>query len=245
MPTSPNSLKYEFIGTITVVFCGLAFVAIGGNEFRPYMEGLAYFISLVILHPDLVFVVGHFNPAVTVGRMITVYFTAPKWKGLTHYLPIFLVQFLGGFTGAFLVWALTGTRTYKGLGLPLLGVDFSPENGLCTEVIFSTLLIFIHLELETLRFYFKSEFGSIRIVKALILWFATTAFVFVAGHVSGANLNPFRFLGGALIVEDFGENWKLYLFAPFIGSLIASAGVVFQVRLIEAYRIKPSRLHLD
>lgn len=222
---------YEFIGSTVVVLAGLAVVAVtGGNvAAHAFVEGFIWFVALAVF---LLFGAGHFNPAITLVKMVLVYFlpgngTRFRW----HYVGYILVQYAGAFVAALLVWALTGDRTFTGLGMPVLGAGFSVGNGIASELIFSTFIIWLYCETALLVYLYKSgrEFMP-HFLRALIIGFSIVAFTFVAHPVSGANFNPFRFLGPALLAFDLGTNGHIYIWPPLLGALLAGVALWIQLR---------------
>ena len=237
-----KSVICEVLGTAFVVFIGLSSVAVNGNiaVAHAFGEGFGYFFSLLMF---ILFGSGHFNPAVTLVKIAMVFFSTDNdtrtfpW----YYLIFFVAQYVGSLIGALLVWAITADRTFTGLGMPVLGGGVTVGTGFVTEIILTTILVFVYCMTEVIIHKFGSDKANGKefiphFVRALAISFAIIALIFTGHTISGANLNPFRFLGPATIAVDAGPNFGVYVWPPFIGAIIAFALVYLLMWLAGALR---------
>lgn len=200
----------ELVGTF-----GLLVAATGSIVFDGRMNftlGLAFiagmhFIGLFIL----VFVFGkysmaHFNPAVTIGFVISGYL---KPRLIPLY---FAAQIIGAVSGSLFVkyaignFAKLGLNTYAHeYSLPIVfGIEVA-----ATIFLMGGILLIIN---------FKKNNAAI--VSAVVGGIVALD-VFFFGPISGASMNPIRSLAPALTTGILDDLW-LYWAAPFIGSIIPS-----------------------
>lgn len=234
---------YEFIGSTVVVFVGLGSVAVlGGPISHAFAEGFVYWATLSLF---LAFGAGHFNPAITLVKAVLVWFMPTKNGGRFrwYYAGFIIAQFLGAFAASLLVWAITGDRTFSGLGMPVLGPGKTAGNGVWSELIFPTMIIFIYCVTMMMMASQNMQAEMNFYTRANIIGIAIVAFTLVGHLVSGANFNPFRFLGPALLAWDFGPNGHIYIWPPFIGSIIAGVaiGVMIYYRSRNRSKKTPSK----
>lgn len=143
----------------------------------------------------------HFNPAVTVGFLITRH--TPR-----RLFPLYLgAEIIGAILGSLFVKYVLGTEANLGANAPdyhypiplIIGVEV-----LATALLMSVILLVVHNK------GFRG-FGSIMIGCMIGLD------IFFLAFVSGASMNPARSLAPALVSGYVNDLW-LYLTATFVGS---------------------------
>ena len=147
----------------------------------------------------------HFNPAVTVGFMITKHITKTQ---LIYY---FTAEILGALLGSLFVKYFIGTQANLGANAPNYAYPLPVIFGI--EILASALLMAVVL----IVVYTKGlkGFGGIVIGSMVGLD------IFFLAFISGASMNPARSLAPALMSGVLSNLW-LYWSATFIGtSLIA------------------------
>ena len=149
----------------------------------------------------------HFNPAVTVGFMITKHITKIE---LAYY---FTAEIVGALLASLFVKYAIGTQANLGANAP--NYTFPIQAIFLVEVLASALLMAVILTVV----YTKGLRGFSGIAIGGIVGLD----IFFLSFVSGASMNPARSLAPALLSGVIGDLW-LYWSATFIGtSLVAFA----------------------
>jgi aquaporin Z len=150
----------------------------------------------------------HFNPAVTVGCLITKHLERKK-ELLIVYL---LAEIIGGILASIFIFSVMGNEANLGANAPNY-IDFPIYVIVEIEIIASALLMLVIL----IVVYTKGakKFGGIAIGAIVGLD------IFVFGLISGASMNRARSLAPAIVTGYYIDLW-LYLTAPFIGTSIVA-----------------------
>ena len=199
----------EVIGTFVVVVFATGSVVLdaklGGTLGIPFIA-FAPFVGVAIC----VYLFGkismaHFNPAVTIGFLITQHL---RKNQLLYYLG---AEVIGALFGSLFVKYVIGTEANLGANAPNYNFPLPIIFGI--EVLASALLmavIFAVVHTKGLRGFSGIAIGGI--VGLDIFFFA---------FISGSSMNPARSLAPALLSGSIGDLW-LYWSATFIGtSLVA------------------------
>ena len=202
----------ELIGTfIVIVF------ATGSVVLDTKLNG-ALGLPFIAIAPAIAVAVGiylfgkismaHFNPAVTVGFLITNHIERKKGL-LMVYL---LAEIIGGILASIFIFSIIGNEANLGANAPNY-IDFPIYVIVGSEILASALLMLVILIVA----YTKGakKFGGIAIGAIVGLD------IFVFGLISGASMNPARSLAPAIVSGYYIELW-LYLTAPFIGTSIVA-----------------------
>jgi glycerol uptake facilitator-like aquaporin len=128
----------EFIGTFALIFIGAGAVLSAGPLAEPGLVGVALANGVVIA--VMVSAVGHisgghFNPAITLGFLVTGRL-APALAGI-----YWLAQFAGAVAAAALLRWIFPANQEGNLGAPALGPGFSSSVGLLVEAILTFFLV--------------------------------------------------------------------------------------------------------
>ena len=204
-----NQRKFvaEIIGTFIVVILATGSVVIDtkfdGALGIPFIA-LAPFIGVAIA----VYLFGkismaHFNPAVTVGFLITRHITK------FHLLYYFAAEIIGAFLASLFVKYAIGTEAYLGANVPNYAFPLPLIFGV--EILASALLMAVILVVV----YTKGLKGFSGIVIGGIVGLD----IFFLAFISGASMNPARSLAPALFSGVLANLW-LYWSATFIGTSI-------------------------
>ena len=204
---TPNQKKFvaEVIGTFIVVVFATGAVVLDSK-----MHGVLG-ISFIAFAPFVgiaiaVYMFGkismaHFNPAVTIGFLITKHITKIQ---LAYYL---CAEIIGALLGSLFVKYAIGFNANLGANAP--NYSFSVPIVFGIEVLASALLmavIFMVVYTKGLR-----GFGGIAIGGIVGLD------IFFLAFISGASMNPARSLAPALLSGVLGNLW-LYWSATFVGT---------------------------
>jgi glycerol uptake facilitator protein len=228
--TTDRKLAAEFIGTAALVIGGpgtaaATFVLLNGAADSPtayafdmsHLGIISFAFMFVIL--AIIYSIGHIsgchiNPAVTLTLAAT---KKMDWKDVPGYM---VAQFLGATAGAFAIWGILGD---PGLDAGLGVLSYTPGNAdhaFFAELIGTFLLVFV-------------VFGTAVDGRATPGWYGLAipsivfAVITVAAPVTGAALNPARYIGpmiGAAALGKEGLLWEqvpLYFIATALGALIA------------------------
>lgn len=147
----------------------------------------------------------HFNPAVTLGFLITKHITK------NQLLLYFIAEIIGALLGSFFVKYTVGNDASLGTNYPNYSYPLALIFGieiLATALLMMVILIVVHT--KGLR-----GFGGIAIGGMVGLD------IFFLSFISGASMNPARSLAPALISGTWSSLW-LYWTATFIGTTIIS-----------------------
>jgi len=150
----------------------------------------------------------HFNPAVTVGFLITKHLE--RKKGLL--LVYLLAEIVGAILASFFIFSLMGNHVNLGANAPNY-VDYPIHVIVGIEIFASALLMLVILTVVHTRG--AKRFGAIAIGAIVGLD------IFLFGLISGASMNPARSLAPAIVSGYYIDLW-LYLTGPFIGTSIVA-----------------------
>lgn len=209
LTTTQKKFLAEVIGTFIVVLCatgsvvfdaklggilGIAFIA-----FAPFV-GIA--VSVYLFGKTSM---AHFNPAVTIGYLITRHL--PR-----NLLAVYIgAEIVGALLASVCVKYLIGTEANLGANLPnyifplplILGIEIL-ASALLMAVIYTVVLT------KGLKGFSGIAIGGI-----------VGLDIFFFGLISGASMNPARSLAPALLSGSFGDLW-LYFSAPFVGTVMVT-----------------------
>jgi MIP family channel proteins len=200
------ALAAEALGTGVLVLAtagaGSAFGAIGGSVGGAQVAlapGLTFFVLALLFLP----VSGaHFNPAVTLGLVLSG--RLPRRK----LIPYAVAQLAGALAAGLVLRVL--------LRSTVLGISTTQMPGLAAlllEALLTFWLVWVYLAL--------GDDKQSQAVTAAALGATVAAAILWAGPLSGACMNPARSLGPALAALDFSDLW-IYLIGPFLGAAAAA-----------------------
>ncbi|MCC6314742.1 MAG: aquaporin, partial [Thermomicrobiales bacterium] len=208
-----NEAIVEFLGTFALIFFGVGAIILtqGGNIVAIALaHGLA--IGLMIMAVGHISG-GHFNPAVSIAMVAT-------GRMEVFRAGVYIVaQIVGGVAAAgalTLVFPDLGNfgRNNIGInnGVPMVGDGMSVGNALVMEIILTFFLMFV-------IFGMAVDWRSPKAIAGLVIGLTITLDILAGGVVSGALMNPARFLGPAIVQQDFTNFW-IWIVGPIVGALI-------------------------
>ncbi|HMK32745.1 MAG TPA: aquaporin [Nitrosopumilaceae archaeon] len=209
LPSYQKRFFAELIGTFVVVVFASGSVVLDTKYvgvFGLWFVALAPAVAVAIM----VYVFGnismaHFNPAVTVGFLVTKHM--PK-----NLLPIYFgAEIIGALLGSLFVKYLIGTEANLGANAPnyqfpiplIIGVEV-----LATALLMAVILTVVHT--KGLRGFSGIAIGSMIGLD-----------IFFLSFISGASMNPARSLAPAIFSGYLNDLW-LYWTATFVGSSIVA-----------------------
>ena len=213
-----KALFAEFIGTFALIFVGVGSIAtnyiIRGENIRTTVDltsiALAHGFTIAVMVTATAAVSGgHLNPAVTFGAWLT------KKIDLKDAFGYVIVQCLGAIFAASLLKLAIPLDTLQAvnLGTPSLGEGETPFMGLILESILTFFLVFV-------VFGTAVDFRAPK-VGGLFIGLTVALDILVGGPLTGAAMNPARYLGPALVNGDLNYFW-LYWIGPLAGGAVAA-----------------------
>ena len=203
----------EIIGTFILVVFATGSIVIDGknnNEFGISFIALLHFIGLAIaVYAFAKISMANFNPAVTIGFMIT------RHIKKNQFITYFVAQIIGAIAGSIFVKHILGN--YGNLGTNIPNYDYSIPVIFGTEVLATALLmgvILIVVHTKGLK-----GFGGVAIAGIVAID------VLLFANISAASMNPIRSLAPALVSNILGDLW-IFWSAPFLGSAIM--GIIYR-----------------
>lgn len=202
----------EVIGTFALVLVGGASIMLARDTVNSgglVEVALAHGLILAVMVSAFMRISGHFNPAVTIGFLVTRRIE-PTMAGV--YI---IAQILGAILGAYLLkftFPFTLFEVTHGGG-QALALQVSGAQGFALETVATFFLML-------------AVFGTIVDPKApriggLGVGFVVAADILAIGPLTGASMNPARSFGPA-VASGFFEAQLLYWAAPILGAVIGA-----------------------
>jgi len=215
----------ELIGTAMLTFTvGCSGLTQSGSPSTKEFGGLSIGFSLIVL----VFLGGHisgghYNPAVTMGVLLTMRSKISPSKAVGYIL----VQLLGSLLGAALVNVCTG----GGLFGPQVGDGYSLINGIVSEIIATFLLVSVVLNVATTQAQENNSFFG------LAIGLTVACMAIAVGGISGGAFNPAVGTGPHILrwmVNGSGyKSFWIYWVGPLLGAALAA--LLFRVTNVPEY----------
>ena len=213
LTSSQKRFAAEVIGTFIVVVLATGSVVIDakfGGRLGVQFIAFAPFVGVAVG----VYLFGkvsmaHFNPAVTLGFLITGHVT--KFQLLQY----FAAQVTGALLASLFVMSLIGSEASLGANAPDYSYPLPLVFGI--EILATAMLMAV--------IYLVVYTKGLRGLDGLVIGGMVGLDIFFLAFISGASMNPARSLAPALFSGNLGNLW-LYWTATFIGS----SAVAFLVR---------------
>ena len=216
----------EFVGTFALIFVGAGCVAYAtlADATCAFANGLviAVMVSAVGLISG-----GHFNPAVTLGFLVT--------RRIAPLLAVvyWVVQFGGAALAALLLkWVLpssvesqsrTSARRRSAAGI-------SSGKGVVIEAVLTFFLVWVVFATAV------DPRGTFKQIAGLAIGFTITFDVLMAYGLTGGAMNPARAFGPQLVGNHWSHFWVWYV-GPFAGAVIAAS--VYELLYLRPERPEP------
>ena len=203
----------EVIGTFIVVVLATGSVVIdakSGGRLGIQFIAFAPFVGVAIgVYLFGKISMAHFNPAVTLGFLITGHITK------LQLLQYFAAEITGALLASLFVMSLIGTEASLGANAPDYSYPLPLVFGI--EILATAMLMAV--------IYLVVYTKGLRGLDGLVIGAMVGLDIFFLAFISGASMNPARSLAPALFSGILGNLW-LYWTATFIGS----SAVAFVVR---------------
>jgi MIP family channel proteins len=204
----------EFIGTFTLVFIGAGSILAAGEIHDPSLIGIALAHGLAI--GVMVSAVGHisgghFNPAVTLGFLVTRRIE-PVLAGV-----YWLAQFAAAVVASLLLWWVFPNDLVDAgnLGVPALSSAVSSGAGVAVEAILTFLLVWVIFATAA------DPRGTFKAIAGLAIGLTISLDILMGGPLTGAAMNPARAFGPQLVHNAWSDGWIWYV-GPAIGGAAAA-----------------------
>jgi MIP family channel proteins len=211
----------EFIGTFALIFVGAGSIGFA----RTLTDiALAHGLVIAVFVSALGFISGgHFNPAVTLGFVVTRRITLPL-AGL-----YWIVQLGAAVLAALLLkWVLPNSvETQSSLGAPLLGGGISSGAAVVVEAVLTFFLVFVVFATAV------DPRGAFKQIAGLAIGFTIALDILMGGVLTGAAMNPARAFGPQLVGNHWSHFWVWYI-GPLAGGVIAAS-------IYELLYLRPAR----
>src|SRR5436190_22857854 len=214
----------EFVGTFALIFVGAGTILTLGMSlnfarFPATVAPLFTLVAIAFAHGLVIAVMasavghisgGHFNPAVTLGFLIT--------RRLAPVLG--LVYWFAPISGAVLASLLlrwlynAATRNSVELGAPALS-DVSQWQGFVIELILTFFLVWVIFATAA------DPGGAFKSIAGLAIGLTITLDILMGGPLTGAAMNPARAFGPELVQNHWDNAWVWYA-GPFVGGAIGA-----------------------
>ena len=226
MSSSRAALIAEAIGTFLFFFVGAGSVVLGdylvaNGGTSPGLLGvaLAHGLALAVLVSALGPVSGgHFNPAVTLA--VWIMGKISPMQAATYVVAQLVGALAAGFT---LKAVFADTWHASNIGSPALGPGITPLLGIGIEAVLTALLVFVVI--GTAVDHRAPKIGG------LAIGLAVAADILMGGPLTGAAMNPARWLGPAVAAGAYAD-WYVWWIGPAIGAAIAA--LTYRYTLAEA-----------
>jgi aquaporin TIP len=202
----------EFVGTFALVFVAAgAVLAAGPSAGAGNLEiALAYGLVVGVMVSALAHISGgHFNPAVTLGMLLT------RRLSVVLGLVYWVVQLGGAVLAALLLKWIFPSAQEATLGAPTLGPGIEVGAGLVVEAVLTFFLVWVVFATMV------DPRGSYTAIAGLAVGFVIAFDTLMGGPLTGAMMNPARAFGPQLVANVWDDFWIWYV-GPLAGGAIAA-----------------------
>ena len=216
----------EFVGTFALIYVGVLVLVGGfGAAVGTDLVAIAFAHGLtiaVMASATMSISGGQLNPAVTIG-LLAVRKVTPAQAGVN-----ILAQLLGGLVGGYLALASLGGADIT-RGVPDLGAGVSMGQAILIEAVLTFFLMFVIMGTAV-----DQRFGAR--IGGLAIGLTVALDIMAGGPLTGAAMNPARWLGAAIPAGHFA-NALVYFIGPILGAV--AAALLYQHALLDEPRPHP------
>jgi aquaporin Z len=199
----------ELVGTFTLIFVGMGSIMFASNSGLVGVA-LAHGLAIAVMVSAVGHISGgHFNPAVTLGFLVT--------RRIAPTLAVFywVAQIAGAVLGALAVRLAFPPEAQLDNGVPVLNDAVTSWEGLLLEGLLTFFLVWVVFATAA------DPGGTFKSIAGLAIGFTITMDILVGGPLTGAAMNPARALGPE-IVQNVWDDWWIYIVGPGLGAAVAA-----------------------
>jgi aquaporin Z len=199
----------EFVGTFALIFVGMAAIAVSGQSGLVGVA-LAHGLVIAVMASAVGHISGgHFNPAVTLGFLVT--------RRIVPSLAVvyWIAQLAGATAGALALRGLFPSEANLDNGVPVVNDVMSVGAAVGLEAILTFFLVWVIFATAA------DPGGTFKSIAGLAIGLTITLDILAAGPLTGAAMNPARALGPEL-VQNVWDDWWVYLVGPSLGAVVAA-----------------------
>lgn len=218
IPIKP--LVAEFIGTFTLIFIGIGAIAadhLSGGKLGITGIALAHGLAIAVMVSATAAISGgQLNPAVSISLWIV------KKMTLSQTVAYVMAQCLGAICAAFLIKQAVPAAALMAInmGTPSVGPDITVNMALLTEIVLTFFLVFV--------VYGTAIDARAPKLGGLFIGLTVVLDILMGGPISGAAMNPARYIGPALLGGGL-ENCWIYWVGPICGGGLAALVYRYQL----------------
>ena len=199
----------ELVGTFALVFAGVgSIVFTQGSDLLAV--AFAHGLTIAIMASAVGHISGgHFNPAVTLGFVVT--------RRIVPVVAVVyvLAQLSGAVLGALALRALFPSVANLDAGAPVLSPTIDSAAGVGIEALLTFFLVWVIFATAV------DEGGAFKSIAGLAIGLTITIDILAAGPLTGAAMNPARAFGPEL-VQGIWDDWWVYWIGPIAGGAVAA-----------------------
>ena len=199
----------ELVGTFALIFVGMGSIVFVQSSGLVGVA-LAHGLTIAIMASAVGHISGgHFNPAVTLGFVVTRRI-APSLAAV-----YWLAQLAGGVLGALALRALFPGEANLDQGVPVVNETIGAGAGVALEALLTFFLVWVIFATAV------DPGGAFKSIAGLAIGLTITIDILAAGPLTGAAMNPARALGPELVQNVWDDFW-IYLVGPSVGAVVAA-----------------------
>ena len=212
----------EFIGAFALIFVGVGSIMFVQSNL---LVGIAFAhgLTIAVMASAVGHISGgHFNPAVTLGFLVT--------RRIVPSLAVvyWLAQFAGAVLAALALRALFPSEVNLDQGVPVVNSTISVGAGLAIEALLTFFLVWVIFATAV------DPGGAFKSISGLAIGLTITIGILATGPLTGAAMNPARALGPELVQNIWDDFW-IYFVGPALGA--AAAALAYDWLYLRADRL--------
>ena len=212
----------EFVGTFALLFIGAGAASIIQDTAGVLGVAIATGLAIAVMVSAVGHISGgHFNPAVTLGFLVT------RRIHPINAVVYWIVQFgAAALAVLMLKWILpSSTSPY---GAPALAQVLDKGQGVAVEAVLTFFLVWVIFACAA------DPRGAFDKIAGLAIGGVITMGTLMAFVLTGAAMNPARAFGPQLVANHWGSDWWIWYVGPFAGGVIAA--VLYELMYLRSLR---------
>ena len=199
----------ELVGTFALIFVAMGSIAFIQSNLLVGVA-LANGLTIAVMASAVGHISGgHFNPAVTLGFLVT------RRIGPALAALYWLAQIAGAVLGALALRALFPSEANLDTGVPVVNPAINDLQGVAIEALLTFFLVWVVFATAV------DPGGAFKTIAGLAIGLTVTIGVLATGPLTGAAMNPARALGPEIVFNIWDDFW-VYLVGPPVGAAVAA-----------------------